>query len=274
VGREVSLAGDDASSASRGDSATRGGAALELRHLVVAGARRAAAVNDVSLAIAAGEIVGIAGVEGNGQTELVEAIAGLRPVTSGEVVVAGRDVARMSVRERAAAGVSHIPEDRHLRGLILDYSIADNLILGQQDHFAQSGVLARERVAQNAHEKIARFDIRPADASVPARALSGGNQQKIVIAREMGREFSVLLAAQPTRGVDVGAIEFIHAQLRAARAAGKAVLLVSADLNEIFALSDRIAVMYGGRIVAVLNRAEATEDILGAYMTGAGGVHA
>jgi simple sugar transport system ATP-binding protein len=247
---------------------------LDVRDLVVAGPRKAAAVDGVSFSIAAGEILGIAGVEGNGQTELIEALAGLRPAVSGQIMLVGaggapRDVTRATVRERADGGLSHIPEDRHARGLILDYTIEDNLILGLQHHFARGVRLVRERIADNARQRVREFDIRPPDPSLPARALSGGNQQKIVIAREMGRDFRVLLAAQPTRGVDVGAIEFIHARLRDARAAGKAILLVSADLAEVLALSDRIGVMYGGRLVTVLPRADANLEILGRHMTGA-----
>ncbi|MEN9508160.1 MAG: hypothetical protein RLZZ621_723, partial [Gemmatimonadota bacterium] len=222
-----------------------------------------------SFEVRAGEILGIAGVEGNGQTELLEAIAGLRPVLQGQIRLDDHDLSGDDVRARADAGLSHIPEDRHRRGLILDYSIADNLVLGQQHRFASRGTLARDRIAENAVTQIAQFDIRPPVASLPARALSGGNQQKIVIAREMGRPFRCLLAAQPTRGVDVGAIEFIHAQLRAARDAGKAILLISADLAEVLALSDRIAVMYGGRFVTVMPAAECTAERLGPYMTGA-----
>ena len=246
--------------------------ALEVKGLVVANAPRGDAVRDVSLSLSPGEILGVAGVEGNGQTELIEAIAGLRRVRSGSILLDHRDITAASVRARGDAGLSHIPEDRHARGLVLDYSIADNLILGQQHHFARGGFLNTldiDRIATNARRQIAAFDIRPNDPALPARALSGGNQQKIVVAREMGRDFRVLLAAQPTRGVDVGAIEFIHAQLRAARAAGKAILLLSADLSEILALSDRVAVMYGGRFVVVLPRTQATEEVLGPYMTGA-----
>ena len=177
------------------------------------------------------------------------------------------------VRERTEAGLAHIPEDRHRRGLVLDYSIADNLILGDQHTYARGArgawALDDARVGENATDEIRRFDIRPPDAALPARSLSGGNQQKIVIAREMGGAYDVLLASQPTRGVDVGAIEFIHAQLRAAREAGKAILLVSAELSEILALADRVAVMYGGRIVATLPRRDATEERLGPLMTGA-----
>ena len=236
--------------------------------LRASGVRLSRDTSDV-VEVAPGGILGIAGVEGNGQTELVEAIVGLRPVAGGTIQVGGRDLAGLGVRERADAGLSHIPEDRHRRGLVLDYSVADNLIFGRQHHFARGATLDAARVARHAAEQVRAFDIRPPDPALPARALSGGNQQKIVIAREMGRDYAVLLAAQPTRGVDVGAIEFIHGQLRAARAAGKAVLLVSAELGELLALSDRIAVMYRGRIVAVLPRAEATEERLGGYMTGA-----
>jgi simple sugar transport system ATP-binding protein len=246
--------------------------ALEVRGLVVSNARRSTAVDDVSFSVAAGEILGIAGVEGNGQTELIEVIAGLRRARSGSILLDHLDITDSTVRARGDAGLSHIPEDRHARGLVLDYSIADNLILGQQHRFARGGFLNTldgERIAENARSQIAAFDIRPNDATLPARALSGGNQQKVVVAREMGRDFRVLLAAQPTRGVDVGAIEFIHARLRAARAAAKAILLVSADLSEILALSDRVAVMYGGRFVVVLPRAQVSEQVLGPYMTGA-----
>ena len=205
--------------------------ALEVRDLVVPGARRPNEVDGVTFDVAPGEIFGIAGVEGNGQTELLEALAGLARPGAGRIAIGGRDVTALGVRERADAGISHIPEDRHRRGLVLDYSIADNLVLGLQHRFSAGARLDRSRVADNARRLVAEYDIRPADPSLPARALSGGNQQKIVIAREMtGRDYQVLLAAQPTRGVDVGAIEFIHDQLRRARAAGKAIVLVSADL--------------------------------------------
>ena len=269
VGRDVALASRQAEAG----GAAAGGPVpgLEVRDLVVASSRKADAVDHVSFSVAAGEILGIAGVEGNGQTELIEAIAGLRAASNGQILLAGTDITRASVRDRGDAGLSHIPEDRHERGLVLEYSIADNLILGQQHHFTRRGTLDRPRIDSHARELIRTYDVRPGDPLLPARALSGGNQQKIVIAREMGgsRDFRVLLAAQPTRGVDVGAIEFIHGQLRAARSAGKAVLLVSADLTEVLALSDRIAVMYGGKIVAVVPGASATAEQLGSHMTGA-----
>jgi general nucleoside transport system ATP-binding protein len=269
VGRDVVLAGESRVPEGEGRGAVGGGLALQVHDLVVGSSTRARAVDGISFDLAPGEILGIAGVEGNGQTELIEAIAGLRGAASGRIRLGGEDVTQWTVRERADGGLSHIPEDRHHRGLVLDYSIADNLVLGLQHRFTSRGVMQRERVETNATTQISGFDIRPPTSSLAARALSGGNQQKIVIAREMGRDFRVLLASQPTRGVDVGAIEFIHGQLRAARDAGKAVLLVSADLVEVLALADRVAVMYGGRFVVVLPRAHASTEILGPYMTGA-----
>ncbi|MEA3247878.1 MAG: ABC transporter ATP-binding protein [Gemmatimonadota bacterium] len=270
VGRDVRLA-PPLPATDNGRRATGDGrvAGLDVRSLSVRGARVERAVNDVSFSVAPGEILGIAGVEGNGQTELLEAIAGLRPVSAGAVLVGGRDVTRDSVRARGDAGLSHIPEDRHHRGLILEYSVADNLILGQQHRFSRGASLDRSAIAANAAQQAAAFDIRPADPSLAVRTLSGGNQQKVVIARELSRDFTALIAAQPTRGVDVGAIEFIHEALRRARDAGKAILLVSAELREVLDLSDRVAVMYSGRLVVTLPRAEASEDVLGPYMTGA-----
>jgi len=278
VGREVVLAGSgkreagsETSSAGTLPASRLALPALEVRDLRVASSRIANVVDGISFSVAPGEILGIAGVEGNGQTELIEAIAGLRRVSNGSVLLAGRDITRATVLERGDLGLSHIPEDRHERGLVLEYTVADNLILGQQQHFTRRAALDSGRIAAHARDLIKTYDVRPSDPALPARALSGGNQQKIVIAREMGgaRDFRVLLAAQPTRGVDVGAIEFIHAQLREARAAGKAILLVSADLTEVLALSDRIAVMYGGRIVAMVDGATASAEKLGPYMTGA-----
>ena len=295
VGRDVSLALDvrEAGDARRevgADSSTQQVAALPashsplpaltVEHVVVASSRKPNEVDDVSFTVARGEILGIAGVEGNGQTELIDAITGLRPVSSGRIRIADAsgalvDVTLRDVRARSDIGLSHIPEDRHRRGLVLEYSVADNLILGQQHRFTGGArVLDHARIASNASDRIRTFDIRPPDEALPSRALSGGNQQKVVIAREMGRDFTVLIAAQPTRGVDVGAIEFIHDQLNRARADGKAVLLISADLVEILALSDRVAVMYGGRIVVTLPGREASADVLGPYMTGASGTAA
>ncbi len=268
VGRDVALALDAEYSAGAISATSGDTPLLEVRNLVVSGARRSAAVDGVSFSIAPGEILGIAGVEGNGQTELIEAIAGLRDAR-GAILLAGRELLGTSVRERGDAGLSHIPEDRHERGLVLDYSVADNLILGQQHRFTKGAALNADRIMAHARDLIGRYDIRPTDPALAARALSGGNQQKIVVAREMARDFKVLLAAQPTRGVDVGAIEFIHARLREARDQGKAVLLISADLAEVLALADRIAVMYGGKFATILPRAEASPDTLGPFMTGA-----
>jgi simple sugar transport system ATP-binding protein len=242
--------------------------AIRVNDLVIMGSRNNRAVDGVTFSIRPGEILGIAGVEGNGQTELIEALAGLRPIASGLMRVNGHDVTANNVSERRDAGVSHIPEDRHRRGLILDYSIADNLLLGQQTDYTRRGIIDATRVEQNAQKQIEAFDIRPPSKELPARALSGGNQQKVVIAREMGRSFTILLASQPTRGVDVGAIEFIHSQLREARAAGRAVLLISAELKEILALADRVAVMYRGKLTKVMPVAQADEETLGQYMTG------
>jgi general nucleoside transport system ATP-binding protein len=289
VGRDVALAempslidthdAPDAGSApprgaAESSGRAAGGAALTVEDLTVSSARAPRAVDAVSFTIARGEILGIAGVEGNGQTELIEALSGLRAVTGGSIRMTRADgstvdLTNLDVRSRGDAGLSHIPEDRHARGLILDYSVAENLILGQQHHYAgRAGTIDRDRVMASAAEQIRAYDVRPPDATLSARALSGGNQQKVIIAREMGRDFDVLLAAQPTRGVDVGAIEFIHRRLREARDAGKAILVVSADLAEVLSLSDRVAVMYGGRIVAIMRRGEATPDSIGPYMTG------
>jgi general nucleoside transport system ATP-binding protein len=279
VGRDVQLAMDYVADESGKTQlpmprVARDDIRLDVRDLVVEDARRLIAVNGVSLQVAAGEILGIAGVEGNGQTELIEALAGLRAVRGGSIRIGTRDATWMPVKERGDMGLSHVPEDRHARGLVLDYTVAENLILGQQYRFTRGARLDGDRILENARQQIEAFDIRPPDPALPARALSGGNQQKIVIAREMSRAFQVLLAAQPTRGVDVGAIEFIHVQLRQARNAGKAILLVSADLAEILALSNRIAVMYGGKFAVVLPRAAASEEVLGPYMTGARSEHA
>jgi simple sugar transport system ATP-binding protein len=268
VGREVSLSAGKRVQPIARPSAPLPDRGLEIRNLDVNGSRGTRVVEGVSFTIGPGEILGIAGVEGNGQTELIEALAGLRSVFGGDILIDGLDVTRRPVAVRHDAGLSHIPEDRHRRGLILEYTIADNLILGVQRHFAKRGVIDKDRVMENATHAISAFDIRPANPILAARALSGGNQQKVVIAREMGRDFSVLLASQPTRGVDVGAIEFIHQQLLEARSKGKAILLVSAELNEVLALSDRVAVMYRGKFAVVMPSSEASEEVLGEYMIG------
>jgi len=267
VGREVSLsAGKRVAAPPTIESRSNRG--LEVRNLAIKGYRGNRVVDGVSFSVRPGEILGIAGVEGNGQTELIEGLAGLRAVDGGQILIDAVDITSKRVDERHEEGLSHIPEDRHRRGLILEYSIADNLMLGLEKRFTRNYVIQQQTVMTNASEQISSFDIRPPNAALGARALSGGNQQKVVIAREMSRGFSVLLASQPTRGVDVGAIEFIHQRLLEARAAGKAILLVSAELNEVLALSDRVAVMYRGKFPVVMPASEASEEVLGEYMIG------
>jgi ABC-type uncharacterized transport system ATPase subunit len=268
VGREVSLSAGKRVQPSDRPAAPQPDQGIDVRNLTIVGSRGIRVIDGVSFSVKPGEILGIAGVEGNGQTELIEALAGLRSVFAGEILIDAVDITRRSVAERHDAGLSHIPEDRHRRGLILEYTVANNLILGVQKLFSKRRIIDRARVMENAMHEINSFDIRPPDPLLAARALSGGNQQKVVVAREMGRKFSVLLASQPTRGVDVGAIEFIHQELLDARAQGKAILLVSAELNEVLALSDRIAVMYRGKFAVVMPAAEASEDVLGEYMIG------
>jgi ABC-type uncharacterized transport system ATPase subunit len=268
VGREVSLSAGKRVQPIERATSPRPSQGLEVRDLTVVGSRGIRVIDDVSFSVKPGEILGIAGVEGNGQTELIEALAGLRPVVAGTILIDGAEITHRSVAQRHDAGLSHIPEDRHRRGLILEYTVANNLMLGVQKHFSNRGIIDRDRVMQNALSEISAFDIRPPNPALAARALSGGNQQKVVVAREMGRGFSVLLASQPTRGVDVGAIEFIHKQLLDARAQGKAILLVSAELNEVLALADRIAVMYRGKFAVVMPASEASEEVLGGYMIG------
>src|SRR6266404_4972169 len=268
VGREVSLSAGKRVQPIARPAGPQPDQGLEVRNLSVTGSRGIRVIDDVSFSVKPGEILGIAGVEGNGQTELIEALAGLRSVFAGDILIDGIDITRRTVAQRHDAGLSHIPEDRHRRGLILEYTVANNLILGVQKYFSSNGVIDRGRVMENAMREITSFDIRQPNPLLAARALSGGNQQKVVVAREMGRGFSVLLASQPTRGVDVGAIEFIHQQLLNARAQGKGILLVSAELNEVLALSDRIAVMYRGKFATVMPAADASEEVLGEYMIG------
>jgi general nucleoside transport system ATP-binding protein len=268
VGREVSLSAGKRVQPSGRPAGSQPDQGLEVRDLSVTGSRGVRVIDGVSFSVKPGEILGIAGVEGNGQTELIEALAGLRPVFAGDILIDSVDITRRTVAQRHDAGLSHIPEDRHRRGLILEYTVANNLILGVQRYFSSNGIIDRGRVMENAMREITSFDIRPPNPLLAARSLSGGNQQKVVVAREMGRGFSVLLASQPTRGVDVGAIEFIHQQLLNARAQGKGILLVSAELNEVLALSDRIAVMYRGKFAVVMPAAEASEEVLGEYMIG------
>ncbi len=245
---------------------------LEVMNLSVLDDRKLPAVRDVSLVVRAGEVVGIAGVDGNGQRELVEAIMGLRRPTQGTITLKGRDITHDNPRRTIAAGVSHVPEDRHRRGLVLDFDLVENVALG--DHrrppFSRYGILDRAKLEQEARRRIAEYDVRTPDEHVAAANLSGGNQQKLVLARELGRDPDVLIAAQPTRGLDVGAIEFVHRRILAERDCGKGVLLVSMELEEVMSLSDRILVMYEGRVVAEFEGGAVTEEELGVFMTGGG----
>ncbi len=245
---------------------------LEVSGLSVLDDRKLAAVTDVSLVVRSGEIVGVAGVDGNGQRELVEAIVGLRRPVSGAIRLKGRDITHDDPHRTIEAGVSHVPEDRHRRGLVLEFDLVENVALG--DHrrppLSRLGVLDRATLEDIARRRIAEYDVRTPHEHVAAANLSGGNQQKLVLAREHGRDPDVLIAAQPTRGLDVGAIEFVHRRILAERDAGKGVLLVSMELEEIMSLSDRILVMYEGRIVAEFDGGAVSEEEMGFFMTGGG----
>ncbi len=244
--------------------------ALDVQGVTVNGSHGKPAVNNVSFQVRAGEIVGIAGVEGNGQSELVEAITGLQPY-SGRISYLGQQA--QGSRAVSLAGVSHVPEDRNERGLVLDMTTAENFILGEQDRTPFAGTLGfldLAKIEANARELSETFDVRPRSASLRAGSYSGGNAQKIIVAREMRKNPKILVASQPTRGVDIGAIEFIHGQIVKARDQGLAVLLISADLGEVMNLADRILVMYEGEIAGEVAARDATETQLGLMMTGSG----
>ena len=244
--------------------------------------KRLPALHGVSFTARAGEILGLAGVEGNGQSELIEVLTGLRKAEQGHVSLNETEITNLAPRTIKEKGMGHIPEDRHRRGLILEYTVAQNMILGLHHRvpfikrlgleklFLGVDVMNTPKINESAEHLIQEFDVRPPDRDNLAGNLSGGNQQKVVVAREFNHDPQFLLAAQPTRGVDVGSIEFIHRRLVQARDAGKAVLLISADLEEILSLSDRIAVIYEGKIVGILDPEEATEERLGLMMTGGG----
>ncbi len=228
-------------------------------------------VTDVSFEVKRGEILCIAGIEGNGQTQLVKAITGLMPISEGNIVINGKDISHASVRERNLSGVSHIPEDRHKHGLVLDYSVEQDLILQTyfNGKFQKNGFLKFNSMRENANFLIEKFDIRSGKgATTPARSMSGGNQQKVIVAREIDRDTDLLIAVQPTRGLDVGAIEYIHKQLIDQRDAGKAILLISLELEEVMNVSDRIIVMYEGETVGEFDPKIVTENELGLYMAG------
>ena len=243
---------------------------LEVRDLVVLDDRKVKAVDGVSFDVRAGEIVGIAGVQGNGQTELIEGMTGLREIVSGSVTVNGTDVTDSPPREMHKLGVSHIPEDRQQSGLVLDYSVAENMILDSyyQRPFSNGIVMNWDYIHDTAERLVEQYDVRTPGIRVPVSNLSGGNQQKVIVAREFERDVGLVIAAQPTRGIDVGSIEYIHAQIVAKRDDGAAVLVVSSELDEVRALADRILVMFHGRIAGEFGPEADITDI-GLAMLGA-----
>lgn len=263
VGRAVQLELDRA-------VANPGEVVLDVQDLVVADETRQVTVDGVTFQVRAGEVLGIAGVQGNGQTELVEAITGLRDPARGSIRLLGQDVTKASPREVTEMGSAHIPEDRQRDGLILPFAVADNLILNMYylPPYAKGVVMDHDKILLDAQQQIEAFDVRTPSALTPVGSLSGGNQQKVIVARELSRPIRFLVAAQPTRGLDVGSIEYIHNQLLKRRDSGVAVLLVSTELDEILQLSDRIAVMYRGKIVAVVPSAEASKEKIGLLMAG------
>ena len=252
------------------EPARPGEVVLDVKDLSVYGERGEQSVRDVSFEVRAGEILGVAGVQGNGQTELAEALMGLRPST-GSVHLDGADLGHASTRDRLRAGIGYIPEDRSEDGIVGDFSVADNLILDVYDRppYANGIALNLSAIRDSAATRVQEYDVRTTSVDTPAGTLSGGNQQKVVVAREMGRDVKLLLVSQPTRGLDVGSIEFVHKRLVTQRDAGAAVLLVSSELDEIYALADRIAVMYEGRIVAFCPPT-IPEQELGLLMAGSG----
>jgi len=246
---------------------------FKIENLNVMGGRGIQAVKNVSLSAKSGEILGVAGVEGNGQTELIEAITGLRQAESGKILLNGVDISSFPVRKRNEYGLGHIPEDRHKYGLVLDFILEDNMILENyyKPPFSNKGILDREKIHTYTESLIEQFDVRAGQgSSTITRSMSGGNQQKAIIAREVDRSPSVMIVAQPTRGLDVGAIEYIHKRLIQERDKGKTILMFSLELDEILNVSDRIAVMYEGKIVGIVNASETNENELGLMMAGGG----
>ena len=230
------------------------------------------ALNGLDLEVRRGEILGIAGVDGNGQSELVEVITGLKKAESGSVMINGKEIVNTNPRNIMDSGISNIPEDRQKHGLVLDFTVSENMILQnyKKERFSKNGKLLDSNIRQFADELINKFDVRPQNNALKARALSGGNQQKVIIAREVTNDPDLLIATQPTRGLDVGAIEFVHKSLIEQRDKGKGVLLVSFELDEIMSVSDRIAVIYEGKIVGIVDAKDANENQLGLMMAGGG----
>lgn len=263
VGREVQLEVEK-------KPAQVGEVVLQTRDLVVVDDRRHVAVDGISLEVRAGEVLGLAGVQGNGQTELVEALTGLRPVLSGSITIGGKDITRASPRQVTELGTAHVPEDRQRDGLVLAEPVSENLMLCTyyQPPFARGVVLQRNAIMETATRLIETFDIRTPGPMVAAGSLSGGNQQKVIVAREFSRPIRLMIASQPTRGLDVGSIEYIHKRIVEKRDAGCAVFLVSPELDEILELSDQIAVIYRGKIVSVIPGAKASKEYVGLLMAG------
>lgn len=263
VGRQVNLEVEKA-------PAQAGEVVLEVRNLVVTDQRRQVTVDDVSFDIRMGEILGVAGVQGNGQTELVEAVTGLRTPASGTIHLLGHDITNATPREVTELGSAHVPEDRQRDGLVLPFSVADNLVLNTYylSPYARGVVMNEKIVLKQALQRIEEFDVRTPSPMTAVGSLSGGNQQKVIIARELSRPIKFLVASQPTRGLDVGSIEYIHSRIVDKRDEGCAVLLVSPELDEIMELSDRIAVMYRGKILAVVNARDVSKEYVGLLMAG------
>jgi simple sugar transport system ATP-binding protein len=263
VGRDIDLVVDKVES-SPGDPVLT----LDEVHLVDDYGR--ALLDKVSLEVRAGEIVGVAGIQGNGQTELVEAITGLLPLASGTVTFLGRDISHASPRQRHAAGIAHVPEDRNHMGMVGSFTLTENLVLDSYyaPPFSKRGVMDGEAIRASARELVDTYDVRPPIIENTGSALSGGNAQKMIVAREFSRDVPLVICAQPTRGIDVGSIEYIHEQIVRKRDEGKAILIVSTELDEIFALSDRILVMFDGRIVAERRASETTPTEIGLFMAG------
>jgi ABC-type uncharacterized transport system ATPase subunit len=263
VGRDIDLVVDKT-------AASPGEEVLTLRGVHMIDDYGRALLNHVDLTVRAGEIVGVAGIQGNGQTELVEAITGLLPLADGTVEFLGTDITSFSPRKRHEAGIAHVPEDRNHMGMVGSFSVAENLVLDSYyaPPFSRRGVMDGGAIRQSAETLVHDFDVRPPLIDNTGDALSGGNAQKMIVAREFSRDVPLVICAQPTRGIDVGSIEYIHEQIVRKRDEGKAILIVSTELDEIFALSDRIVVMYDGRIVAEKQASETSPTEIGLYMAG------
>jgi simple sugar transport system ATP-binding protein len=263
VGRDVELQ-------IKKKKAQTGEVVLDVQNLEVLNPQNQVAVDGVSLQVKAGEVLGIAGVQGNGQTELVRALTGLLKPVDGKITILGQETTDASPRQITELGSAHIPEDRQKDGLVLSFPVADNLVLNTyyQPPFAQGLIAQHDKVIENSVNLVEKFDIRTPSVTTTVSALSGGNQQKVIVAREFSRPIKLLIASQPTRGLDVGSIEYIHKRLIDKRDEGTAILLVSTELDEVIQLSDRIAVMYRGKIIDTLDGANANKEILGLLMAG------